>query len=560
MKKRMDYEGIMKKYINEVKKLRMDSAPHNGTKSQNEAAHPNNQLFYLTDQRYDNYRFILKETEKIFPDMLKEVIKNLIKYYQVPVEKIAAHTPILSLITMEDNKKILYQFKRYGMPTQTDMSFVQSISLQEGISKIKYVSLVRGNANTYNFSRDDNYDMSLKEFFVLFFNEEEYFAFEEMEKEFTKLAKDCISHTVVKTLSPYAMYSFKRDIVSYIKSKQFNKIINDSITKGNIDRASSKKIHLQFFSKNHYAAIIGDTLFAESFITAEWMYDSLLDANSIDLTVIALGFFKALEQIMYEYIILHSGEDRKIKRIYTPELKGKPEKIFLNNTSITKKQINTMMDSLIAFFEDNKDLFIDDISDKCKEHIISALYEVKNLRNGSFHKNNIEDKKIVEKARTDTYIAIYYILAALKFRDSDKIAFSISLSPTPDIDKLRDYLNYNVHKIYYIGYNGQLEYAAFANSNKGVTYDIKGNAHYTDCFFNAFLSIGLKRSIVPIEDFVKNKIITEERKVDITESDLFIMEGEFKPVKKGMEFSGPLKKIFESGKFLIEESVETEDY
>lgn len=559
MSTKIDYSAIKQKYLTKAKELRNYNAPIDGLETQLHASSNENTLFCIEDDNYSIYRFILDEYARLSYEMLREVISKLIAAYHFKSLAVVSNEPILSLVSLENSKRILYYFKKYGLPTKIDKMYIRSIGIQHGVVEVKFVSLVRKEAKTYSFDHFyDDYEMSLNEFFCHFFDNEEYLAFEKMEKQISETAKMYIGHTVVKTLSPYALYSFKRYVDSFIHGQEFASIIADSNAKRNIDKVSADKINEQFFKNSHYFALIGKTSFSQSLITAEWMYYSLLEAENVDLTIIALGFFKAFEQMLCEYIILHSGEDKKIRRLFLPQLNNKPEKIYLNDWSIRKKYINTMIDSLITFIEDYTELFDDALSDDAKEYIISAFYTIKAQRNGYIHRDNIVDKKIVNEAREATYIALYYLLGAFKYRDDDKVAFSIPLSDRPDYYRLREYMNYHAHKIYYIGHVDSLDYAAGALKDDGVFYDKYGDAHYTESYVYAILSVGLSKTVININDVAN--VQKERRVIDFSDDGLLVMEGEMHPVESGMEFSGPLRTLYKNGKFLANERMIVEGF
>lgn len=562
MSTKIDYEEIEQKYLSKVKALRKSNASPDGLDTINEASKPENSFFDITDEQYTNYRFMLDEFGRITSEMLREVISNLIKEYQVAELYIVSNEPILSLVSVENNKRILYYFKNYGMPTKIDNYSIREIGRKCSVVGVKFVSLVRKDAGSYSLDHFyGNCDLSLKDFFILFFSSDEYLAFEKMEKSLTKTAKAHIGYSMIKNLSPYALYSFKRYVNSYIHSKEFASIIAESNVKRNIDSVSVAKINKHFFEEGNYAALIGKSQFAQSLITAEWMYYSLLDANSVDLTVIALGFFKAFEQMLCKFILLHSGEDRKIKKLNLPQLKDKPHKIYLNEWSIKNNYINTMIDSLITFIEDNKDLYIDEITeDESKDSIITAFYDIKSLRNGYVHSDNITDKQIVEDARKATYIAVYYLLGAFKYRTTDKENFFIPLTPKPEYERLREYMFYHAHKVYYIGYNGEIEFTAGALRDDDISYDEFGNVHYSECYINTFLSIGQNKEIITLSDIAEKKIEKEWRKLDFANPNLLVMEGEMRPVETGMEFSGPLRVLYQDGKYILNEVLEVKDF
>lgn len=92
-----------------------------------------------------------------------------------------------------------------------------------------------------------------------------------------------------------------------------------------------KRIREQFFDERTMLILIGTHDFAESIITAEWLYSSMKQAKAIDLTVIGTGYFKAVEQLLYELICLHKDEGRKIKKNKSKEM------VPLSETNIRKR-------------------------------------------------------------------------------------------------------------------------------------------------------------------------------------------------------------------------------
>ncbi len=564
MSTKIDYLTIEQKYLNKVQELRNSYAPVDGLEIQHDALSSENTLFCITEERYKKYRNMLDEFERISSRMLQEIISALLKEYNKLNVIAVNEVPIYALIFVENGINKLFYFKKYGILSQFDRLIIRSLSESMAIKRmvlneIHYVSMVKRNAASYDFNHSyDNCEMTIKEFFHMFFDDKEYIAFERMEKHFSETAKMYIGHTVVKTLSPYALYSFKRYIDSYIHGQEFASIIDESNAKGNIDKASADKINKQFFENSHYSALVGETSFSQSLITAEWMYYSLNEAVNIDLTIIALGFFKAFEQVLLNYTLLHCGENRKIKKLFPT---GKDDRLIdLTDENVQRNQINTMIDSLIKFYINNKDLFCDEINGKAKNYIISVFEKIKFLRNGYLHRDNIEDKKIIDEARQTTYLALYYLLGSYRFRDDDKVSFSIPLNSKLDYLRLHEHMSFYAHRVYYIGVDGKPEFAAGALKDTGVTYDKYGNANYSKSFINVFLTVGIEKTVIPLNDFKQNKISTEWRELDFTESNLIVMEGEMRPTESGVEFTGPLRTLYKNGKYMANERMVVEDF
>ena len=73
------------------------------------------------------------------------------------------------------------------------------------------------------------------------------------------------------------------------------------------------KMRQQFIERKHFLLMLGNHDFAESFITAEWLRDSMKKAQAIDLTVIGIGYFKTVEQLLYEILDLSNCDGLKVE-------------------------------------------------------------------------------------------------------------------------------------------------------------------------------------------------------------------------------------------------------
>lgn len=551
---------MSEKYFNLVRNLRDVHSQDKGY-LKTEASSINSALLDFSNDRFKSYEWLLHETEKIAYKFMAEAIEVLFSTSSDVRVEILQNTPILAIVVLGKESKTLYYFKKYGFPSEYDQIIVKSLCVKNQISSYKLVSLVKSNAATYSFDHKfDGIDISISEFLKLYFTNECIDNFFNLIEEFTDRAKKYIGHSVIKILEPNSLFYFKRFIKSFLRSSQYRNVIDESNREGGLDESTIEIIEEQFFSNEYYKAIIGESLFAESLITAEWMYDSISHANNLDLTIVALGYFKALEQFLFEYIKLHKGEDRKIKRIYIPALQGKPDKIYLNDSSIRKCWINTMMDSLVTFIEDYPDLFISGIPDKSREYVLSKLIEVKKLRNGYFHKDNISDREIVDKAREATYVVFYYLLGALRFSESDKQVLSIPTKANDDFELICEYINYHTNNLYYVTAAGNETYVSVGQPDLGISYDKHGTPCYSGAYVNKLVGLDISKFVLPIEKLNKSHIVTAQIQLDLADPTLEISEGIMIPVENGMSFSGPQRVIYSKEKFLVKDEDEVIEY
>lgn len=136
------------------------------------------------------------------------------------------------------------------------------------------------------------------------------------------------------------------------------------------------------------------------------MYDSLKKSGKIDFTAVAMGYLKSMEQLLYDFASLCTNEkDRRNRRIFA----GRNGLIDLTDNNIVDKKEDITLGGLTQFFQfpGNKDLLRREIDDTTYQYIKNKLYDIKELRNGYFHKDNMEEWDIVEEARDNAYILFY---------------------------------------------------------------------------------------------------------------------------------------------------------
>ena len=152
-----------------------------------------------------------------------------------------------------------------------------------GVSKITYVSLVMDGAKrevlNYESVKDATPYISVKEFFRLFFPQEEFDKFEEAVVELRQKARSYYGLSITKSLNHLRMGHFRRDIRDRLIGY-----------KPDVELGSEQRMAIDksFVVDGRYSALTGDTDFAVSFQTAEWLRDSLTHAGCIDFAPIAL--------------------------------------------------------------------------------------------------------------------------------------------------------------------------------------------------------------------------------------------------------------------------------
>ena len=119
-----------------------------------------------------------------------------------------------------------------------------------------------------------------------------------------------------------------------------------------------------FIKHKTYLTLIGEKDFSESFITAEWLFDSMQKAKAIDLTIIGMGYFKAVEQLLFGLLCLHKNKGFCIRNV------------SFDDDHIIDKSIDLTMGAMAIFVKDYSDvLFRSDIIWKTRKYIREFLFE-----------------------------------------------------------------------------------------------------------------------------------------------------------------------------------------
>jgi len=190
----------------------------------------------------------------------------------------------------------------------------------------------------------------------------------------------------------------------------------------NLEPGEYDKIRRQFIAKVKYKVLLGQSDFAESLITAEWLRDSMRKAQAIDLTVIGTGYFKAAEQLLYNLAKLRfSDADEK----------------------------ETFGNFAYRYQKNQKLFFHGDLLPSTREYVYESIYSYAKLRNGYFHKHNIHDPNRIEEIRTATFLLMFLLLGSQKLSGTDLAALGTpALHNYSEFNKLCDYVEFHSHDFF----------------------------------------------------------------------------------------------------------------
>ena len=279
---------------------------------------------------------------------------------------------------------------------------------------------------------------------------------------------------------------------------------------------------------------MGSHDFAESLITAEWLYSSMKKASAIDLTTVGMGYLKAVEQLLYELICLHKDNGLLAKKDYSVENRDLPDLIPLSTENIEARKIDFSIGSMANFVKSNFLLFRSDLRAPTKKYIREFLFNFADLRNGYFHKHNIHDWNKIDEIRGAAFRAAFLLIGAFDLdNEAIKTLGAPSTDAFTDYAKLCEYVNYHSGEIFYLVFDYGEEMGIAMSDPQPQTINDE-YIQYTGVYFKELRDNGrvfrFREENLPKEIHIGKFVFAQTEMIGVT------------PVK--------VKKVYENGKYL----------
>lgn len=511
------------------------------------------QLFDYGSEKIKEYSEMINVAKEVSQSILITIILLLFERYNANIKKVDYEKKdflancLLCIHDKENNTILLFKdveesnlFKlKNKEPKEVELLIDNNNALS-----CKYIYLMRDKAYLQMIGHtDDSNDpgrgynaYALKWLFESYFSESEYGEFIKALDKYENSVRECLGYSVVRNLSPQSLINFRRITENEILKFDYSELKKISISnKANtytLSNSDYNKLIMQFLDLRYYSVLVSDHNFAESLITAEWLRDSMRKAKAIDLTAVGMGYFKAIEQMLYELICLDKTGARSIKSI------NSKDKINLIHENIEQDKIDFSIGSMANYFKDNLDLFRSDISYQTKKYIRETIFKYKDLRNGYLHKDNIHEGTKIEEIRKASFQMMFLILGAYNLSNDDIIVLGKPLDDfLDDYYKLCEYINYHSNELFF------------------VTHDDIEDIYlgFSDLFTEIINDKYIRYSGAYIKDLVKNGKVYKITKGNLPDT---IYLGKLTPHMSELEqikiSPQKIKMIFENGKFIGE--------
>lgn len=549
---------------------------------------------------YEHYSFIMRESSECVYQAICKTILDLASEYGLeckhlvcqrreayqyvddnddgPVAGLDRKRAVHILCIENDGGKSVFVIKEFGIGEQLPPDFEKYLKGSCRASSLTYVSLVEGDADKEDLGHRGNI-IDVGKFLRDQFGAEEEACFFDYFEQLKARANDVFGLKVTKTLQYMELGGFRADLLKNVRERSYPiNVMGKALTDG--QRAVIEKHYLE---ERRCRATVGGTDFATSFITAEWLYSSLRGAANVDLTPVALGYFKALEQFLDKLIealtfseadgarsISLDSKNKKNKKLYwkvdgitdysrwipvedgavavSPKLFAEGFRYALNLGRLAgffgswDKRENTLV-------PENKDLPNSGIEDGTYEAIILTLQSLREMRNGYLHKDNLYEWAEVDKVRDELYTVFYLMLGSYRL-DERAIAHLDVLGPkcSKGFDRLCVYIDQASREkldppgipVFYFGQDahpGDFYLACPADGDPVIDRFGRVVSHPGACFRRAWSKTSY--------DF---KITVENAPSIIREGRLLFGKDDSGVIK--FDLTGAEKTIFEKGEFL----------
>lgn len=477
MKKELNYKAVFDKYFNIIKSSRDPKSERPEMADFEWNTTIQQAMFSYSGSEFAKYNENVETARILSIKCIEEIISILQRsediFDYLDSEQLKAKFKNICFSLKDKSKNEIYIFKEIekcrmwkmrGKEPQIIQEFIES----NGANSCKYIYFMYDFAYKQVFGYDDNEEnpsrntncFSFKWFFSTYFGEEEYECFNNELQQYIQKVNDYLGYFLVKALTPNAMYHFKMITEHQIRHFPYDRLYAINAHEYMLPDKGLLPIENQFFEMKTYLITMGASDFSESIITAEWLRDSMKKAKAIDLTIVAMGYFKAVEQLLYNLICLHANEGRMIKKDYSR--KDIPDsEIEVCDKYIEEKAMDTTIGSMANFFKDNLELFNSELPFKTRKYIRESIFAYKDLRNGYLHKDNIHDWSIIEEVRNASFNLIFLLLGAFKFSEDDIKKLGVDRSEEyNDYEKLCEYVNFHASDIFIIELGYGEQYAA----------------------------------------------------------------------------------------------------
>ena len=380
-------------------------------------------LFILNDDNTSLYQLVARGSMPSLLFEMEKMIMRLLKLYGVEYDATSAAG--IAFTRSENNLKVGYAFSNSIFPTNNG-GYVYS---QLSVDKIKVVALVELQEDIETAKlivMNEMYKtkglveyVTLKEMFDSMGLSEEYNIYKTYSEDFNEKVRKLLGYSTVTIPSEEALLQFKKIKEDMLLDHDFSECVKK------LHAPAIERINKNFYGRKLYKSLVGNSLFADSFISSEWYYDTHMATSGIEQTAIIAGYLKSVEQLLYAIVKMSIGQGREIKKNWSYksnddhskntnnnfEKQDEVKRVEFTEDAVESGEADITMGSLKEYLTRYKDLW--DANKYVQQMVQKQLARyIKYQRNDHLHKDNVYTKEEIDEVRDKTFQMYYLLLGA----------------------------------------------------------------------------------------------------------------------------------------------------
>lgn len=389
-------------------------------------------LFSITDENDKLYQHIQQRFKLISIEKITGLISQMCKEHNVQYFQngwAGQHWFHFDAVININWK--LTKVKYITSPNSLNTAVMREIALE--INNMKesavIVFLIKGSFEGYEAAErisrriSSNYNAHVRcvlfeDFIEELFGVEEKISFQDAMVDFKEQLHLAIGYQVTELCSQRNMQKLRerldKEICDFdyesVKRNRFAEALEQDPNARDLNNRNYNLIKEMFISSGRYKLLLGNSDFAQSFLTTEWLLKKYFSVEALDNTFIVAGYLKSIEQLLWRIISI-IGQGRTIKNVV----------ISQENMDDIDNTLGALQYFLSSY--SNDDLFNSSFGNS-KHFIMNYLRTQisdwrQQYRNGYFHKHNLTDINKISAIKEETYFLYMLILGAINLSSSE---------------------------------------------------------------------------------------------------------------------------------------------
>lgn len=394
-------------------------------------------LFNIASDNFYIYQIYVEDLQSNIRNyLINPILEELLKEYGYDIEQYNLFP--FQFVFKKNDIRIGVRYTKWLYATEDEKELIKKSIKDFQIDKV--INLHFSDDKEFGLNRYceavNICDYSIKMFLDEFINENIYQYFLTTLIKAIDDMQELIGFEVIPRLNMSNLTKVRLELRESLRDVDFHELSYDPKNKSDNLEKSDLDIINSNLEKGKAEVLLGKSDFAKSYLTSEYLYKVLVDNSNFDYTSVVAGYLKTIEQFLYRLLEYQMNTNESEKWITTKkhnkvyqkfnatnrkdEIKEHGRRILVKSQNV--HYMDTSLGPLVTYIKENEDFF--EISKDGKTILTDLLNDYrKSVRNGYFHKHNLEDIDEVKRIRNNTIYLLCFLIGSLKDFDITKFGF-----------------------------------------------------------------------------------------------------------------------------------------